>query len=382
MAAAIGVACMVATPEVARADGSSATVGQEPQGPEVVIPLVSRRTLDERFPDGIPSQPVLQSTHRLRSNRHGQTVYRDPEGRFVATVRADGSVSFRDKFISFRNRRIMSPLDVVQKALGTERHKLAKRAFMRETYENRLAMRVEWTLDNLREAERRLWGELQEIWRDESQSRLERGRIIRQRWEECDVDVDLAPVAGKVSIVDKERRTVARRARRTIEHFVRLYVDPDPDFGEVTPEHDAAVALAPDLFEECERDAKACIAVGDLLVGRRANAYDADRGASYYARACEADDPWACYELAVLHYLGLGVEQDDRRAAELHTVACEAGVADGCAYLAFLHRKGFGVPQSDEQGSRYRQLACEMGLEEHCNRPAASLLVATTASPE
>lgn len=365
MATAIGVVSVFAAPEVAMADEGAATMEQPTQGPETSVPLAPRRTLDDRFPDGLPSDPVLERKQTLRTNRRGQTVYRDPEGRFVATLHPDGSATFRDKFISIRNGRIMGALDVIEKLQGIELHKTAKRAFMRETFENRLATRVEWTLGNLQEAERRLWDELLEIWQDESVSRLERQRIIGQRWVECDVDVELSPIEGQVSIVDRERRTVARRARRTIEHFVRLHLDPDEEPW-VTPEQDEAVAMAPDLFEECELDPKACIAVGDLLVGRRQNAFDADRGATYYARACEADDPWACYELAVLHYLGLGVERDDTRSAELHGVACKAGVAEGCAYLAYLHRKGFGVPQNDEYASQYRQLACAKGLKEHC----------------
>lgn len=327
--------------------------------------LAPRRTLDERFPDG-PPRAADHHKPRLRHNRRGKTVYRDPEGRFVATIHPDGRPSFRDKGLTLRKRRIMSLYDVILAAQSVELHQTAKRAFLRETYENRLAMRVEWTVGNLREAERRLWDELLEIWQDESRTRLERELIIGQRWYECDVDVDLTPVDGRVSVVDAERRTVARRARLTIEHFIRVHIDPDASVGEVTPEHDAAVALAPDLFEACERDAGACIAVGDLLVGRRANAFDAGRGAKYYARACKADDAWACYELGVLHYLGLGVKRDDRRSAELHVVACKAGVPQGCAYLEYLHRKGLGVPRSDEHASHYRQLACTRGLEDYC----------------
>ena len=101
------------------------------------------------------------------------------------------------------------------------------------------------------------------------------------------------------------------------------------------------------------------------------------RGAHYYERACDADDPWACYELAVLHYLGLGlgVDRDDRRSAELHVMACEAGVPHGCAYLAHLHRRGLGVRRSDDHATHYRQLACANGLEDYCTRPGSTSLL-------
>ncbi len=344
-------------------DDNASTSGQP-----LVPSLAPRRTLDERFPDGPPRRASTDDgTRVLRKNRRGRTMYRDPAGRFVATVHPDGRTSFRDKGLSFRNRRIMSLYDVILGAGGTELHQTAKRAFLRETYENRLAMRVQWTVGTMREAERQLWGELRAIWEDKSKTRLEREYIIGTRWTECDVAVDLTPVDGEVSVVDRERRAGARRARRTIEHFTRLYIDPDERFGEVIPAHDAAVALAPDLFEACDRDAETCIAVGDLLVGRRANAIDAGRGAHYYARGCNADDPWACYELAVLHYLGLGVQRDDRLSAKLHGIACEAGVPNGCAYLVHLHRKGLGVPRSDAHATHYRQRACANGLEDYCS---------------
>ncbi|MEM9460089.1 MAG: hypothetical protein AAGF11_38290 [Myxococcota bacterium] len=341
-------------------DNADASSGTDPATPEVA----PRRTLDERLNE--KSTIIEHDAPVLRKTLRNKLVYRDPERRFVAKVHPDGRASFRDRYINFHNRRIAGLYDVILKAQGTELHQTAKRAFLRSTYADRLAMRVRWTVGNVWRAEHQLWGELRAIWEDETKTQAERERILRQRWAECDVDVELTAVGGEVSIVDRQRRKVARRARRTIEYFVHLYVDPQASFGEVTPAQDAAIALAPDLFADCDRDARMCITVGDLLVGRRANAFDAGRGAHYYARACDADDPWACYELAVLHYLGLGVKRDDARAAELHDVACKAGVAQGCAHLVHLHRKGLGVPRNYTEAARYGQLACDRGLEDHC----------------
>ncbi len=372
----IGALGSLTSPPARAAEPEAATPGSPPRPPAedaagaspgtapTALELAPRRTLDERFTTGGTLDD--RDPPALRTNRRSKIVYRDPQGRFVAKLHPDGRASFRDRSISLRNRRIAGLYGVILAAQGTELHQTAKRAFLRSTYADRLAMRIGWTLGNLSRAERRLWAELHAIWQDETNTRAERERILWERWAECDVDVELTAVGGEVSIVDRRRRTVARRARRTIEHFVRLYVDPQASFGEVTPAQDAAVALAPDLFEDCERDGRMCIAVGDLLVGRRANAFDPGRGARYYARACDAQDPWACYELAVLHYLGLGVKRDDDRAAELHDVACQAGVAQGCAYLAHLHRKGLGVPRSDTDAARYGQLACDRGLEDYC----------------
>ena len=339
----------------------------------------SRRLLDERFP-GILRRTTTPP--EFRQNRRGKVVHDDPYGRFRATVHPDGRMSFRDRGISIRARRLAGLSDLIMRAQGTELHQKAKRALLAETFEDRLAMRTDWTLDNLEDAERALWGELLEVWHDERLPLDERKRIVLERWAECDVDVDLSPVAGYVSTVDAQRRTVARRAQRTIEHFVRTQV-PDPrefnfhrtlgDAGEPSTDlprdaHTLVVALAPDLFEECELDPAACISVGDLLVGRRSNALDPEQGALYYDRGCEADDPWACYELAVLHYLGLGVARDDKRSADLHQVACEGGVAEGCAYLAHLRARGLGGPASARDAARYRAMACEHGFDDFCGR--------------
>jgi hypothetical protein len=369
-----------------------------------------RRQLDSRFDVGLHGRFAEKSGPEFVENRRKERVYRDPERRFRATLHPDGRLSFRNRGMNFRNQRIMGVSDLVLMGQGAELHQSAKRALLRETYQDRLAMRVEWTLGNLEHAEQQLWHELKEIWYDESKSVQERKRIILQRWAECDVDVDLTPVGGTVSLVDQERRKVARRAQRSIEHFVRLHVDDQGplqsvttehlvhlggdattaqlvrvDFAEedgfnfhgalgasrgepaqVDPRHELAVSAAPDLFEECERDPAACVSVGDMLVGRRANAFDAEQGAQYYGRACDAGDPWACYELAVLHYLGLGVDRDDRTAARLHRVACDGGVAEGCAYLAHLHRKGLGVAESTADAAYYRRRACERGLDDYC----------------
>jgi hypothetical protein len=374
-----------------------------------------RRQLDERFAFGVHHRLSKRSGPEFRENRKKELIYRDPERRFRATLHADGKLSFRNRGMNFRNQRILGVYDMVLRAQGTERHQTAKRALLRETFEERLAMRTQWTAENLEHAEKELWDELGAIWNDERMSLEERKRILLQRWAECDVDIDLSPVNGVYSMVDRQRRTVARRAQRTIEHFVRTHVAEDEAHGvaidqlvrvyvsddeppvsraeqvvrvralddepfnfhgalstsrggrtKVDAKHELAVSLAPDLFEECERDPAACLSVGDLLVGRRADAFDAERGADYYGRACDAGDPWACYELAVLHYLGLGVSRDDRRAARLHGVACDGGVAEGCAYLAHLHRRGLGVAQSETASAGYHRRACEHGLGDYC----------------
>jgi hypothetical protein len=122
----------------------------------------------------------------------------------------------------------------------------------------------------------------------------------------------------------------------------------------------------PWLMRACELEPQACVAVGDALIGRRANASDPTVAAHAYRVACEADHRGACYELAVLHYLGLGVELDDPLTARLHHAACEGGIPEGCAYLGHLYDRGFGVRRSATLASHYRDLACRRGFDDLC----------------
>ncbi len=126
-------------------------------------------------------------------------------------------------------------------------------------------------------------------------------------------------------------------------------------------------AGVPWLIRACDLEPQACVALGDALIGRRANASDPQLAALAYRRACEAEHPGACYELAVLHYLGLGVEVDDPLAARLHHTACDRGVPEGCAYLVFLYDRGFGVKPSTVTSAYYREVACDRGYEDMCD---------------
>jgi hypothetical protein len=101
---------------------------------------------------------------------------------------------------------------------------------------------------------------------------------------------------------------------------------------------------------------------------RTEGSIDSAEAVREHERACEAGQPMACYELAVLVYLGRGVEVDDARAARLHREACEGGIPQGCAHLAHLHARGLGVDQSRERSTYYRGLACELGYVDMCRR--------------
>lgn len=156
------------------------------------------------------------------------------------------------------------------------------------------------------------------------------------------------------------------------------------NLGRAGLEYGGLSAGVPWLIEACDLESQACVALGDALIGRRANASDPRLAALAYRRACEAEHDAACYELAVLYYLGLGVEVDDPLSARLHHAACDGGVPEGCAYLAFLYDRGFGVQSSAVTSAYYREVACDRGYEDMCQgREGNSASVeAAAAAPE
>jgi TPR repeat protein len=74
----------------------------------------------------------------------------------------------------------------------------------------------------------------------------------------------------------------------------------------------------------------------------------------------------ACRELGRAHFLGEGVEQDDRFAAALLAKACEIGDPGGCGELAVLYAVGRGLRQSDERSAALSRRACEQGFALGC----------------
>ncbi len=152
--------------------------------------------------------------------------------------------------------------------------------------------------------------------------------------------------------------------------------------GRAGLEYGGLSAGVPWLIEACDLEPQACVALGDAVIGRRANASDPGLAALAYRRACEAEHDGACYELAVLYYLGLGVEVDDPLAARLHHAACDGGIPEGCAYLVFLYDRGFGVQSSAVASAYYREVACDRGYEDMCQGREGSSVLAEAAAPE
>lgn len=161
----------------------------------------------------------------------GKLVYRDPHGRFVATLRSDGRVDFRNKGAkaTWTNIGMGGPDDLLAAAAGDDPYARLKAKLLQATFELRLGMAVKFQKQQLDKRLARLGGELDKIWADQRRDLSARKELLFQRWDECDEPEDVAsPIAelpgfGTVesSELDDARQDAASSARRMIEKFIR-----------------------------------------------------------------------------------------------------------------------------------------------------------------
>jgi TPR repeat protein len=89
------------------------------------------------------------------------------------------------------------------------------------------------------------------------------------------------------------------------------------------------------------------------------------------ASRCARGYSTACRELGRAHFLGEGVDQDDRLAAAYLTKACEMGDPGGCGELAVLYAVGRGLRQSDERTAALSRRSCDQGFALACSNMGA-----------
>jgi hypothetical protein len=162
------------------------------------------------------------------SKEKGKLVYRDPAGRFVATLNPDGRVNFRNKGAkaTWTNIGMAGPGDVLSAAAGEDPYARIKAALLKATFEMRLGMAIDFQKRQLDKRLSRLDSELDDIWADQRRDLPARKELLFQRWDECDepevVEADL-PGFGAVesSELDDARQDAAASARTRILKFIR-----------------------------------------------------------------------------------------------------------------------------------------------------------------
>lgn len=182
------------------------------------------------FGDGTP-RSLAEAGFRPR--RNGSHVFRDPTGRFTATVGADGRVKFRDMPVAVRRDPITgAPQGIAMAGLaeglraasGQELYNEDKKRLLEQTFELRLQLAVSFAQDKIDRRLKSLYRELLEDWNDTSRSEAERREHLFERWDECEegLPVTMPGFAdAQSSELDDLRRSAGAQARETIERFVR-----------------------------------------------------------------------------------------------------------------------------------------------------------------
>ena len=75
---------------------------------------------------------------------------------------------------------------------------------------------------------------------------------------------------------------------------------------------------------------------GTIFSSTDCGSQDDAQAATYFEKACDADESTACSNLASLYQNGNGVSQDTSKAKELYQKACTAGDKDACSDAAKL----------------------------------------------
>jgi hypothetical protein len=159
----------------------------------------------------------------------GKLIYRDPHGRFVATLRSDGRVDFRNKGAKATWTQIGmgGAGDLITQAAGDDPYARLKAKLLDATFDMRLGMAVAFQKKQIDKRLSRLGSELDKIWSDERRDLSARKELLFQRWDECDEPDEVASVAelpgfGSIdsSELDEARNDAAINARRLIEKFI------------------------------------------------------------------------------------------------------------------------------------------------------------------
>ena len=180
-----------------------------------------------------PAAPAKAGPKYAFKRERGKLVYRDPSGHFVAFLRADGRVDFRNKGAkaSWTQIGIGDPGGLVAKAAGSDPNARLKAKLLEATFELRLGMAIKFQKKQIDKGLRRLKKDLEKIWTDERRDLAARKRLLFERWDECDEPEDIAGGSSSLpgfaeadaSELDTARRDAAGKARQEIEKFVRKH---------------------------------------------------------------------------------------------------------------------------------------------------------------
>ena len=89
-----------------------------------------------------------------------------------------------------------------------------------------------------------------------------------------------------------------------------------------------------------------------------------------HEKACNGGIIGSCYNLGIMYYNGVGVEQSYKKAFDLWKKSCESNdeqtASRACNNLGILYDNGTGVRINKEKAKEYYGKSCDLGEEEGC----------------
>jgi Sel1 repeat len=151
---------------------------------------------------------------------------------------------------------------------------------------------------------------------------------------------------------------------------VRSYAD-GCDYGDQTGCQDLASALRADttgpLDAACRaRDAASCYTLGVAHLMGLGIAADSTAAFRYYDQACALQMRRACSVLGQMNRYGVGTGTDPARAVAAYEQACNLSFLPACVSLAELVASGQGTPKNEHRARGLFRQACQMGEPSAC----------------
>lgn len=116
-------------------------------------------------------------------------------------------------------------------------------------------------------------------------------------------------------------------------------------------------------IKACKKDSYYCNNLGAYYASVKNDYVNANK---YYRMACDANEGFACKNLAWNLLEGKGVKQDIKQSIEKFEKSCDLKEEAGCYALGQVYRTGNGVRKDISKAKEYYGTACDLGSQDGC----------------
>lgn len=223
--------------------GLRGSSGVKDSGPASAVPstaLVRPPSAPKgRRPDSAVLGPVALSADTeprsleeagFRKRKDGSYKFGGISSPFVAVVRPDGRVRFRDRVVTVQGTSVHTNFVPAQKLAGEEQFRTLKTQILRQTADLRMQMARSWSKKQIRAQLAALSTQLKTAWERPSWSLERRRKTLFLLWDECEEPPgDEAGVRNVEDTLDQARTAAGAKARAMIVRFIREELPADSD---------------------------------------------------------------------------------------------------------------------------------------------------------